>query len=69
MDLDVPMIGAFLEHLETERHNNVATRNARLAAIHSSSATRCPARPSTPHSSNACWLLRLKGATARSSAT
>ncbi|WP_243769884.1 tyrosine-type recombinase/integrase [Amycolatopsis acidicola] len=34
-DLDAPMIGAFLEHLETERGNNVATRNARLAAIHS----------------------------------
>lgn len=34
-DLDAPMIGAFLEHLETERHNSVRTRNARLAAIHS----------------------------------
>jgi integrase/recombinase XerD len=33
--LDAPMIGAFLQHLETERHNNIRTRNARLAAIHS----------------------------------
>jgi site-specific recombinase XerD len=33
--LDAPLIGAFLEHLETERHNSVRTRNARLAAIHS----------------------------------
>ena len=34
-DLDAPMIGAFLEDLEKERHNSVRTRNARLAAIHS----------------------------------
>lgn len=34
-DLDAGLIGAFLEHLETERGNSVRTRNARLAAIHS----------------------------------
>ena len=34
-DLDAPMIGAFLQHLETGRGNSVTTRNARLAAIHS----------------------------------
>ena len=34
-DLDAPMIGAFLHHLETGRGNSVTTRNARLAAIHS----------------------------------
>jgi len=34
-DLDAPTIGAFLTHLETQRHNTVRTRNARLAAIHS----------------------------------
>ena len=34
-DLDAPLIGAFLEHLETERHNSPRTRNARLAAIRS----------------------------------
>jgi integrase/recombinase XerD len=34
-DLDAPLIGAFLDHLEHERHNGVRTRNARLAAIHS----------------------------------
>jgi site-specific recombinase XerD len=34
-DLDASLIGAFLEHLETERHNTVRTRNARLAAIRS----------------------------------
>ncbi|MGH3908671.1 MAG: site-specific integrase [Pseudonocardiaceae bacterium] len=34
-DLNAPLIGAFLQHLETERANAVATRNARLATIHS----------------------------------
>ena len=34
-DLDAPLIGSFLEHLETERSNAVRTRNARLAAVHS----------------------------------
>jgi integrase/recombinase XerD len=34
-DLDAPLITAFLAHLETERASAVATRNARLAAIHS----------------------------------
>ena len=34
-ELDATVIGAFLEHLETDRHNSVRTRNARLAAIHS----------------------------------
>jgi integrase/recombinase XerD len=34
-DLDAPLIGAFLDHLEQERHNSIRTRNARLAAIRS----------------------------------
>ena len=34
-DLDAPLIGAFLQHLEHDRGNSVRTRNARLAAIHS----------------------------------
>jgi len=34
-DLDAPMIGAFLIHLEQDRGNCPRTRNARLAAIHS----------------------------------
>lgn len=33
-DIDAPLIGAFLDHLETERGNGVRTRNARLAAVH-----------------------------------
>jgi site-specific recombinase XerD len=35
VDLDAPLIGAFLAHLEQERGNSPKTRNARLAAIHS----------------------------------
>jgi len=31
--IDAPLITAFLEHLETDRHNQSATRNVRLAAI------------------------------------
>jgi integrase/recombinase XerD len=34
-DLDAPLIGAFLAHLEIERGNSARTRNARLTAIHS----------------------------------
>jgi integrase/recombinase XerD len=44
-DLDAPFIGAFLDHLQAERGNSIATRNNRLAAIHSLfayAALRCP---------------------------
>lgn len=44
-DLDAPLIGAFLNHLERDRGNSPRTRNARLAAIHSLfayAALRCP---------------------------
>ena len=34
-DLDTDLIGGFLQHLETERGNSVATRNARRAALRS----------------------------------
>ncbi len=34
-DLNAVCIGGFLDHLERERHVSVATRNARLAAVHS----------------------------------
>ena len=33
-DLDVPSLLAFLDHLEQDRGNCAATRNARLAAVH-----------------------------------
>lgn len=32
-DLDAETIAAFLDHLETDRHNSARTRNARLTAI------------------------------------
>lgn len=34
-ELDAPLIAAFLDHLEADRGNSPATRNNRLAAIHS----------------------------------
>jgi integrase/recombinase XerD len=34
-DLDAPLVGSFLDHLEQVRGNGVRTRNNRLAAIHS----------------------------------
>lgn len=34
-DIDAPLVGAFLDHLEHQRANAVRTRNARLAAIRS----------------------------------
>lgn len=34
-DLDAPLIGRFLDHLEVVRGNSARTRNARLTAIHS----------------------------------
>lgn len=34
-DLDAPLIGGFLNHLQADRGNTARTRNARLAAIHS----------------------------------
>jgi site-specific recombinase XerD len=33
-DLDAPVVGAFLEHLEQGRGNGPRTRNTRLAAVH-----------------------------------
>ena len=44
-DLDSGLIGAFLEHLEVERHNGVSTRNNRLAAIPFALRLRCFAPP------------------------
>jgi integrase len=34
-DLDAPFIGSFLNHLEQDRDNGAASRNIRLAAVHS----------------------------------
>ena len=34
-DLNAPLIGAFLDHIEHHRGNSIRTRNARLAAVRS----------------------------------
>jgi site-specific recombinase XerD len=44
-DLDTTLIGAFLQHLEEQRGNGSATRNARLAAIHSLFRYAAPRAP------------------------
>ena len=44
-EVDAALVGAFLDHLETGRGNSAATRNNRLAAVHSLfsyAALRCP---------------------------
>ena len=44
-DLDTTLIGEFLQHLEEQRGNGSATRNARLAAIHSLFKYAAPRAP------------------------
>ncbi|NLH71274.1 MAG: site-specific integrase [Brooklawnia sp.] len=48
-DLDAATVGAFLDHLDTERRNSTATRNARLAAIHSLYRYALPLIPERAH--------------------
>ncbi len=48
-DLDAPLIGAFLDHLEQQRGNSARTRNARLAAIHSLFAYAAVHHPEHAH--------------------
>jgi Phage integrase, N-terminal SAM-like domain len=66
-DLQAPLIGAFLDHLEHERGNTIRTRNARLAAIRARFATPPCATPSTPPRSNASWRSRPSATIRRSS--
>jgi integrase/recombinase XerD len=76
-DLDAPLIGAFLNHLEHERGNSPGTRNNRLAAIHSfcryaafkhpehlQTIGRVMAIPSKRHEQNAVNYLNLDEAKA-----
>lgn len=44
-DLDATLVGAFLRHLEDDRGNGSATRNARLAAVHSLFSYAAPRAP------------------------
>jgi site-specific recombinase XerC len=58
-DLDTKLITAFLDHLETERHNHTRTRNLRLTAIRSLF--------STPRSSSRSWPSPPSGTASSSS--
>jgi len=51
-DLDSLAVGAFLDHLDHERHNSTATRNARLAAIHSFYRYALPLIPDRAHTAS-----------------
>lgn len=51
-DLDAVTVGAFLDHLETHRRNSTATRNARLAAIHSFYRYALPLIPDHAHTAS-----------------
>jgi site-specific recombinase XerD len=44
-DLNAALVGEFLQHLEQQRGNGAATRNARLAAIHSLFRYAAPLAP------------------------
>jgi integrase/recombinase XerD len=48
--IDAELVGAFLDHLQTDRRNSARTRNLRLTAIHSLfsyAALRCPEHAAT----------------------
>ena len=67
-DLDAATIGAFLQHLQTARGNSVATRNTRLAAIHSLfryASLRAPEHADADRA--ACWPSRPNAPAPRSS--
>ena len=62
-DLDAPLIGAFLNQLETGRGNSVRTLNARLAASHSLFRYAALRHPNTPRSSPGYWPSRANAST------
>ena len=66
-DLGATLVGAFLQHLEEQRGNGSATRNARLAAIHSLFRYAPRGHPSTPPPSARSSRSRPAGASAPSS--
>src|SRR6516162_5435517 len=51
-DLDAVTVGAFLSHLDDQRHNSTATRNARLAAVHSFYRYALPLIPDRAHTAS-----------------
>jgi integrase len=58
--LDADLIGAFLTHLQDERGNSIATRNARLAAVHSLFAYAAVQHPNTPDRSRESLAIPAK---------
>jgi integrase/recombinase XerD len=68
-DLDAVLVGAFLQHLEDERGNGSATRNARLAAIHSLFKYAAPRAPEHAATIARSSRSRPGGANGPSSAT
>lgn len=51
-DLNAVTVGEFLNHLDTDRRNSTATRNARLAAIHSLYHYALPLIPEHAHTAS-----------------
>jgi integrase/recombinase XerD len=51
-DIDAGTVGAFLNYLDNQRHNSTATRNARLAAIHSFYRYALPLIPDRAHTAS-----------------
>lgn len=51
-DVDALAVGAFLDHLDNQRHNSTATRNARLSAIHSFYHYALPLIPDRAHTAS-----------------
>ena len=68
-DLDAPLIGAFLTHLELGRGNSPRTRNARLGAIHSFYRYAALEHPDTRTPSRGSWRSRPNATSATPSAT
>jgi integrase/recombinase XerD len=56
-DLDAPLISAFLAHLESDRGNSPATRNNRLAAVHSLFGYIALLHPE--HAATVQWVLAI----------
>ena len=58
-DIDAVLVGDFLTHVETKRHNGARSRNTRLAAIRSLTVQRwmrCWPRPIDPHGSDVATM-------------
>ncbi|MFC9363532.1 tyrosine-type recombinase/integrase [Rhodococcus sp. NPDC057014] len=56
-DLDAATIAAFLDHLDSDRHNSTTTRNARPAAVHSFYRYALPLIPE--HAQTASQVLAI----------